>query len=53
MEWELARFGNVRPVAIMSPDYLPTRRVAQKCGFMEKALTTYKDKPCLIMECQG
>ncbi len=53
MGWGLVRFGDVRPVAIISPDYLATRRVAQKCGFADKVLTTYKDKPCLIMEYQG
>ncbi len=50
LDWGRPRFGDVKPVAIMDPDYLPTRRVAQKCGFVEKVRTTYKGGPCLIME---
>ncbi len=53
MDWGLPRFGGIKPVAIMDPDYPATRRVAQKCGFVEKELTTYKGEPCLIMEFAG
>ena len=52
LEWGLPRFGGTAPVAIMDPDYLPTRRVAQKCGFVKKSLATYKGEPCLMMEWQ-
>jgi len=53
MKWGLMRFGEVKPVAIIDPDYPGTRRVAEKCGFVEKALATYKEKPCLILEYRG
>ncbi len=53
MDWGLERFGGVKPVAIVDVDFAATRRVAQKCGFVDKVLATYKEKPCLIMEYRG
>lgn len=53
MDWGLPRFNGVKPVCIIDPDYGATRRVAQKCGFEDKVLTTFKDMPTLIMEYQG
>ncbi|MCF6302735.1 MAG: GNAT family N-acetyltransferase [Devosiaceae bacterium] len=53
MKWGLKQFGGVKPVAIMDPGYAPTRRVAQKCNFVDKELTVFKGDSCLIMEYQG
>lgn len=50
--WGLSKFGGVRPVCIMDPDYAATIRVAEKCGFVELARTVYRDEPCLMMEFQ-
>ncbi len=53
MDWGLEKFGDARPVAIVDPTYKPTLRVAEKCGFKEWVLTTYKGEPALIMEHGG
>ena len=53
MAWGLEKFGDARMVAIVDPAYKPTLRVAEKCGFKEWVLTTYKDEPCMILEYQG
>ncbi len=53
MAWGLPRFGGVKPVCIIDPDYAATKRVAEKCGFVDKVLTTYKGEPTLIMEYGG
>ena len=50
MSWGLARFGKVKPVAIVDPDYPATIRVAEKCGFVKGPLTQYHGEPCLILE---
>ena len=53
MAWGLSNFGEVKPVCIIDPDYSATKRVAEKCGFVDKVLTTYKGNPTLIMEYQS
>lgn len=53
MAWGKEQFGGVKPVCIIDPDYIATKRVAEKCGFVDKVLTTYKGEPTLIMEYRG
>lgn len=53
LDWGLPKFGGVKPVCIMDPDYAATIRVAEKCGFVELARTSYKGQPCLMMEYRG
>lgn len=53
MSWGASKFGGVNPVCIMDPNYPATRRVAEKCGFVEMAITDYQGEPWLLMEHLG
>lgn len=46
--WGEAHFGPVRTACIISPDNLPSIRVAEKCGYREWRRTTYKDNPTIM-----
>ena len=49
--WGAARFGpECRTVCMISPENLPSLRVAEKCGYREFARTLYKDEPTILLE---
>jgi len=43
--WGDAHFGSSRTACIIHPDNLPSIRVAEKCGYREIQLVTYKGHP--------
>ncbi|MGO4571509.1 GNAT family N-acetyltransferase [Microvirga sp. 2TAF3] len=46
--WGDTHFGEARTVCIISPENLPSIRVAEKCGYREFLRTNYKDKPAIL-----
>ncbi|QFU16230.1 GNAT family N-acetyltransferase [Microvirga thermotolerans] len=48
LAWGDAHFGLVPTVCLISPENLPSIRVAEKCGFRPFERTTYKDKPTVL-----
>ena len=48
--WAEDHFGKVRMVCIIDPDNTPSLRVAERCGFLEYARTTYKGEAIIILE---
>jgi len=46
--WGAAHFGPVRTACIIHPENSPSIRVAQKCGYRELQLTTYKGQPTIL-----
>ena len=48
--WAEEHFGKVRMVCIIDPDNTPSLRVAERCGFLECARTTYKGEAIIILE---
>jgi len=46
--WGDAHFKPARTTCIISPDNLPSIRVAQKCGYREVELSTYKGQPTIV-----
>lgn len=51
LAWGEARFGpGRRTVCMISPENLPSLRVAAKCGYREYARTTYHDDPTILFE---
>jgi RimJ/RimL family protein N-acetyltransferase len=50
LAWADARFGSGRRVCIIAPDNLRSIRVAEKCGFCERARATYKGNPAVVLE---
>jgi RimJ/RimL family protein N-acetyltransferase len=53
LAWGEERFGSPRAVCIISPENLPSLRVAQKCGFERTSTTTYKGTPTVLFERPG
>lgn len=50
LRWAEDHFGKVRMVCIIDPDNTPSLRVAERCGFIECARTTYKGDAIIILE---
>jgi RimJ/RimL family protein N-acetyltransferase len=50
LAWGDARFGATRTVCIIDPDHTASLRVADKCGYRERARTTYKGSPTILFE---
>lgn len=50
LSWAEDHFGKVRMVCIIDPDNTPSLRVAERCGFIECARTTYKDEAIILLE---
>lgn len=50
LTWGERTWPGQRTVCIISPDNLPSIRVAQKCGFREVTKTTYKGSPTVLFE---
>jgi RimJ/RimL family protein N-acetyltransferase len=48
IQWGDEHFGGSRTTCIISPDNLPSIRVAEKCGYRNLQLTTYKGKPTIV-----
>jgi RimJ/RimL family protein N-acetyltransferase len=48
--WGEAHFGPVRTVCLISPENLPSLRVAEKCGYKEVERTSYKDQPTILFD---
>jgi len=48
VEWGDARFQGAGTACIIAPDNLASIRVAQKCGYRQSQLATYKGHPTLI-----
>jgi RimJ/RimL family protein N-acetyltransferase len=48
IQWGDEHFGGSRTTCIISPDNLPSIRVAQKCGYRDLQLTSYKGKPTIV-----
>jgi RimJ/RimL family protein N-acetyltransferase len=46
--WLEGRFGRVRTVCMIDPEYQPSIRVAEKCGYVEWLRTTYKSQPATL-----
>jgi RimJ/RimL family protein N-acetyltransferase len=47
--WGDAHFGPAQTACIIYPENLPSIRVAEKCGYREWQLTTYKGRPTLVL----
>ena len=45
--WGDTHFGATRTACIVSPENLPSIRVAMKCGYRESQLSTYKGHPTM------
>ena len=50
--WGDEHFGASRTTCIISPEKLPSIRVAEKCGYRNLQLTLYKGKPIIVV-CTG
>lgn len=48
--WCDARFGAKRTVCIIDPDNVASIRVAAKCGYQERARTTYKGASVILFQ---
>ena len=48
VEWGGAHFEQARTSCIIAPDNLASIRVAEKCGYRQSQLATYKGHPVLI-----
>ncbi|HEY1613409.1 MAG TPA: GNAT family N-acetyltransferase [Rhizomicrobium sp.] len=48
--WGDAKFGSSRTVCIISPDNVPSLRVAEKSGYRQWGETDYKDSPVVMFE---
>jgi RimJ/RimL family protein N-acetyltransferase len=46
--WGERHFGAIRTACIIHPDNIPSIRVAEKCGYREFQLTTYKGQPAML-----
>ena len=46
--WGDTHFSGSRTTCIISPDNLPSIRVAEKCGYRDLQLTLYKGKPTIV-----
>jgi RimJ/RimL family protein N-acetyltransferase len=51
--WGETRFGSTRTICIISPENLPSIRVAEKCGYREFQRTNYKGRPTVVYARQG
>ena len=49
LAWAEARFGHARSLCIISPENTPSIRVAEKCGYRERARATYQGRPTLVL----
>jgi len=49
IRWGDAHFGASQTACIIFPENLPSIRVAEKCGYREWQLTTYKGRPTMIL----
>ena len=50
LAWGDAELGRRQTVCLISPDNLPSLRVAAKAGYREQQRTTYKGQPTIIFE---
>jgi RimJ/RimL family protein N-acetyltransferase len=50
LAWADARFSPERVVCIIAPENAASIRVADKCGFRQKAQGVYKGEPTLVFE---
>jgi RimJ/RimL family protein N-acetyltransferase len=50
LAWADARFGSGRRVCLIAPENVRSLRVAEKCGFHERARTTYKGEQAVVLE---
>jgi len=48
VEWGERRFGNVETVCLIHPDNRASIRVAEKCGYRERQVTTYHGQPTVL-----
>jgi RimJ/RimL family protein N-acetyltransferase len=48
LRWGDEHFSPPRTTCIVSPDNLPSIRVAEKCGFRNLQLTSYKGQPTIV-----
>lgn len=48
IRWGDANFGPAQTACIIYPENLPSIRVAEKCGYRQWRLTTYKGRPTLV-----
>ena len=46
--WGDAHFGPSRTICLIAPENLPSIRVAEKCGYRELQLATYKGEPTIV-----
>jgi RimJ/RimL family protein N-acetyltransferase len=46
--WGESRFGNVETVCLIHPDNRASIRVAEKCGYRERQVTTYHGQPTVL-----
>lgn len=46
--WGDRHFGAIRTACIIHPENTPSIRVAEKCGYREDQLTTYKGQPAML-----
>jgi RimJ/RimL family protein N-acetyltransferase len=53
LAWGETRFGSTRTVCIISPENLPSIRVAEKCRYRELQRATYKGRPTALFERQA
>jgi RimJ/RimL family protein N-acetyltransferase len=51
--WGDEAFGEKRTVCIISPENVPSMRVAEKCGFREYQRTVYKEHEVILLERRG
>ena len=51
--WGEQHFGPARTTCIISPENLPSIRVAEKCGYRESLRTTYKGQPVIVFVRDG
>jgi RimJ/RimL family protein N-acetyltransferase len=51
--WGEQHFGPARTTCIISPENLPSIRVAEKCGYRESLRTTYKGQPAVVFVREG
>jgi RimJ/RimL family protein N-acetyltransferase len=50
LAWSDAHLTQKRTVCIISPDNLPSLRLAAKFGYQEVAHTLYKEQPIVVLE---
>jgi RimJ/RimL family protein N-acetyltransferase len=53
IRWGDGHFSPARTTCIISPDNLSSIRVAEKCGFRDLELTTYKGQPIVVFVREG